>query len=218
LNLPFTVEQFLEVFEKYNLAIWPMQIIAYLIGIAALFWGIKKSRYSDKIVSGILSFYWLWMGVVYHIIFFSSINKAGYIFGILFIIQGILFLIAVFKSSISFQFKADKFAVTGSLFILYAMLIYPIIGYLLGHGYPKSPVFGVAPCPATIFTFGILLWTDRKVPKYILVLPLLWSIIGFMAAISLGIREDIGLLVSGVIGSVIILLRDRKKPEDVITC
>jgi hypothetical protein len=34
-----------------------------------------------------------------------------------------------------------------------------------------------------------------------------------MAAISLGIREDIGLLVSGLIGTVMILLRDREKTE-----
>lgn len=36
MNMPFTAGQFLGVFEKYNLAIWPMQVIAHLLGIAAV--------------------------------------------------------------------------------------------------------------------------------------------------------------------------------------
>jgi hypothetical protein len=154
------------------------------------------------------------MGGVYHLMYFSSINKTAYGFGALCVIQGILFLIIeILKSNISFQLKSDRFSVTGSLFMLYAMLIYPLIGYLLGHGYPQSPGFGVAPCPTTIFTFGLLLWMDKKVPKYVIAIPLLWSIIGFFAAVSLGIREDVGLLLTGVIGTLMILFRDRKNTK-----
>jgi hypothetical protein len=110
---------------------------------------------------------------------------------------------------LSFGFKPGIYSYAGLLFILYAMVVYPVIGMLLGHGYPDSPCFGVAPCPVTIFTFGLLLLTDRKVPKYVLIIPLLWSFIGFTAAIKLGIREDIGLLVAGVSGAVLLSLRDR---------
>ncbi|GAJ00751.1 unnamed protein product, partial [marine sediment metagenome] len=197
MNFPFTVNQFMEVFEKYNLAIWPMQVIAHLLGIAAVLLAIKKIGFSDRIISAVLSFYWVWMGIVYHLMYFSAINRVAYGFGFLFIIQGILFLIVgVIKPDISFKFRPDIFSITGSIFILYAILIYPILGNLLGHGYPKSPCFGVTPCPTTIFTFGMLLWTDKRVPKYILIIPLLWSIIGFGAALPLGIREDIGLLIA----------------------
>jgi hypothetical protein len=80
---------------------------------------------------------------------------------------------------------------------------------ILGHGYPKSPGFGVAPCPATIFTFGILLMIDKKFPKYILIIPLIWLVIGFFAAINLGIKEDIGLLLSGIITAILILFRKQ---------
>jgi hypothetical protein len=89
------------------------------------------------------------------------------------------------------------------------MLIYPILGQLLGHLYPRCPTFGV-PCPTTIFTFGMLLWTIGKVPKYVLIIPLLWSIIGFSAAINLGIKEDIGLLIAGLVATFMILYKDRK--------
>ena len=79
----------------------------------------------------------------------------------------------------------------------YALFIYPIIGLNLGHVYPAAPSFGV-PCPTTIFTFGVLLWA-ANVPRYLLFIPGLWSIIGFSAALTMGIREDIGLFVAAII-------------------
>ena len=37
MNLPFTVEQFLRIFEKYNRAVWPMQVLLVILaGIALL--------------------------------------------------------------------------------------------------------------------------------------------------------------------------------------
>lgn len=165
MSIPFSKDQFLGVFEQYNLAVWPVSISAYLLGIAGLLLAIKKRKYSDQIICSILSFLWFWSGGVYHWMFFTSINPLAYGFGVLFVIQSILFLLAgVFKSNISFQFKLDRYSITGSLFMLYAMVIYPILGYLLGHGYPQSPTFGV-PGPTTIFTFGLLLWTGKRIPK-----------------------------------------------------
>lgn len=43
IELPFTIDQFLQVFEVYNRAIWPTQIVAYLLG-AVVLWLVKKTR------------------------------------------------------------------------------------------------------------------------------------------------------------------------------
>lgn len=56
MNMTLTLEQLLSTFESYNLAIWPMQVLAYLLGITALFFAIKRTQYSSRIVVGILSF------------------------------------------------------------------------------------------------------------------------------------------------------------------
>lgn len=86
MDLPFTIEQFLGIFEKYNLAVWPMQIVLILIAVLTLILSLKKISYSDKTISIILSFFWLWIGIVYHLAYFTAINKAAYLFGVLFII------------------------------------------------------------------------------------------------------------------------------------
>jgi hypothetical protein len=151
------------------------------------------------------------MGIVYHLIFFSAINKAAYIFGALFIIQGILFFIwGVFKGELSFDYRKTNYNNAGILIILYALIIYPVLGYNLGHAYPYSPTFGL-PCPTTIFTFGILLFSNKKIPVYILIIPLLWSVVGFTAALTLTIYEDIGLLIAGLTTFTFLLISNREK-------
>jgi len=207
--MPFTVDQFLGVFASYNLAMWPMHLVAYALGLAAVLCVIKKRTYSDRLVNFVLGFFWIWNGVLYHITYFSSINKAAYVFGALFVLQGLLFLVTgVFKKRISYEFKPDLPSVTGILFILYAMLLYPLAGYLLGHGYPYSPAFGLAPCPTTIFTFGMLLLAAKTLPRGISLIPLIWSLIGFNAALYLGILEDMGLLAAGIVGFAIIFIKN----------
>jgi hypothetical protein len=215
MNLPFTTQQFLAVFEQYNLAIWPLQLVAYALGLAAVVLAIKPLAHSDRVISAILSLFWLWMGAVYHLLFFRQINGAAVAFGGLFVVQAvILLLVGVARPGLTFRAGADARSLVGWLFVAYAMVVYPIIGTLLGHGYPRSPVFGVAPCPTAIFTFGLLLWTTAKVPKYALAIPLLWALVGFTAALTLGIREDTGLLVAGVVGTILLIWRDRGAPPE----
>ena len=126
-------------------------------------------------------------------------------------LQGILFFIAgVLKSNLRFRFRRDLLGITGSVFLIYAFVIYPALGYWFGHRYPAAATFGL-PCPTTIFTFGMLLWTGRRAPLYLLPIPVAWSFMGFWAAISMGMTEDFGLLVAGIIASLIFILRDRRR-------
>jgi hypothetical protein len=201
MTLPFTVEQFLTVFEQYNTAIWPAQVLAYLLGIACLVLTTKQSPVCDRITSAILALFWLWMGVVYHMVYFSHINQVAWAFGALFVAQAFVFLIVgVFRHGIAYRFSLNAYGLVGALLFLYAMLVYPVLGASLGHEYPRGPMFGVAPCPTTVFTLGLLLWArNGRLPKYVVAIPFIWSVIGFFASLQLGIKEDTGLLVAGLI-------------------
>jgi hypothetical protein len=208
--LPFTLEQFLNVFAIYNKAIWPVQIAAYLLGsiaVAALLW---PGRASGRIVSAVLGLMWLCTGVLYHGVFFSSINKAAIAFGALFAVEGVAILYAgIVRDGLRFAINYGFRGALGAGFILYASLIYPLIGIATGHSWPALPMFGVAPCPVTIFTFGILLMTTRGFSYWLLVIPFIWSLIGGSAAILLDVRQDWLLLVSGLIAVPALVMRDR---------
>ncbi|MGA9380755.1 MAG: DUF6064 family protein [Phormidium sp.] len=205
LGIPFTTEQFFRVFEKYNQTIFPMQVVLILVAIASVALAISRKPYANQTISGLLGFLWLWAGVVYHLIFFTEISPPAYLFGALFVFQGLLFLYeGVLKNRLSFRISQKFYGIVGAIFISYALVIYPLIGYALGRTFPASPTFGV-PCPTTIFTFGLLLWTNKKFPSSLLIVPILWSLVGTSAALSFGIKEDFGLLVAGTLGTASII-------------
>jgi hypothetical protein len=207
--IPFTVDQFLSVFERYNVAVWPAQLFLNAIGILAICLVLQRKSDFSKTVSIILAIFWLWMGLVYHFWFFSAINKPALMFALLFVLQATIFFIAGFwKHQLWFRFTLNLNGIVGSVFLVYALIVYPALGYWFDHRYPTAPTFGL-PCPTTIFTFGVLLWTERRVPLYLLAIPLAWSFMGFWAGVSLGMKEDFGLLAAGLISSLVIILRDR---------
>lgn len=207
MSLPFTTEQFFRIFAAYNTAIWPAQILAYVLALAALALSLRRSPLSGRIVSGILAAFWIWTGVVYHIMNFRTVNPAAVGFGVFFVLQGLLFLLAgSIRGKLSFALSARPAPIIGAILIFYAMVAYPLLNSALGHGYPAAPTFGVTPCPTTIFTFGLLLWALPAMPRYLLVIPFIWAIVGTSAAVQLDVPADYGLAIAAIVGVLMTVL------------
>lgn len=210
MDLPFTTEQFLGVFRAYNEAVWPAHLAAYAVGLAVVVAAVRGGRRASAFVAGALVTLWAWNGLVYHVGFFAAINPAAYAFGAAFVVQASLFAYyGLAPDRLSVRLRRDGFGLAGAALVVYAAAVYPLLGAALGHGYPYSPAFGLAPCPTTIFTFGLLLWTDRPVPKALLVIPVLWALVGSTASLRLGIAEDAGLPVAALVAAGLLLYRDR---------
>ena len=211
MDLPFTVEEFLGVFVRYNETVWPMQIVLNAIAIGATAMVLRRRPYSDRAIAAILGFLWLWMGIVYHVVFFSAINPAAYLFGVLCAGEaGALFVYGVLRTTLSFRLRPTVRGVLGAALVVYALVGYPLLGQFLGHDYPRSPTFGL-PCPTTIFTFGMLLWAERSVPFLVVVPAFLWAVVGTVAAVTLTMTEDLGLGVAGLVASLAILVDNRRR-------
>jgi len=206
---PFTIEQFLGVFRAYNEAVWPMQIVFYGVAAAGGALAVRPRPGSGQWISGLLALLWAWMGVVYHWDFFRSINPAAGLFAAMFVLQAVLFLGAgVVRPRLAFRARPDGVGAAGAALIAYGLIVYPILGALSGHPYPEGPTFGL-PCPTTIFTLGLLLWAERPVPLWVVAIPALWSLIGASAAVSLGMIEDYVLPVAGVVGTGVVVWKNR---------
>jgi Family of unknown function (DUF6064) len=209
--LPFTSEQFLAVFEAYNAAIWPAQVFAYLAGGLAVVLLFIERRRSDRIIAVILAIMWAWTGLAYHMVFFAPINGAAYAFGALFVVEAGAIAHAGLRHRLSFGFRVDAAGWVGIAFVAYAAVLYPLIGMAAGHRASELPMFGVTPCPVTVFTFGLLLLTRSPPPPYLLAIPTLWSLVGGSAAVLLRVPQDWLLLVSGVAAVGMITIRNRKR-------
>lgn len=196
MDLPFTTAEFFGVFASYNQAVWPAQFV-WLAAAAAVLLAMSAgwSRASRGVLI-LLAGLWLWMGVIYHGVFFRVINPAAVFFAALFLVQALILLAAGVRNSATIRPSRSAPGIIGAVIISYALLFYPILGYALGHRFPASPTFGL-PCPTTLFTLGVLLWS-KPLKWGLLIIPLIWSGIGSIAALRLGVYEDIGLSVAGL--------------------
>lgn len=209
MNLVLTLDGLLDTFAKYNAAIGPMRVAAYVLGVVAVFLTLRGTKLASRIIAGILAFLWAWTGIGFFLLFFALVYTPAYLFGALFIVQGLLFLAQVFRPRLSFGPTKGPYALIGMLFIAYAMIGYPLVGLLLSHLYPEAPTFGLTPCPLTVYTFGLFLLTNQRVPRLLVVIPLLWALGGVMP-ISVGILEDIGLILAGIVGTALLWARERE--------
>ncbi|MBX3602073.1 MAG: hypothetical protein KF863_15740 [Rubrivivax sp.] len=208
--LPFTREQFFDVFARYNAAVWPAQVAAYLLGVAAVLALLRPSPAGHRLVAGVLAAMWIWTGVAYHGLHFAPINPAALAFGALFVVQGLLFAVAgVARQRLVFGPTRGWAAALGWGLGAYAAVLYPLLGLWSGHAWPVQPTFGITPCPVTLFSCGLLLLTTAPVPRWLLLIPVLWSLVGGSAAFLLGVPQDWPLLFSGL-AVVLLALRDRQ--------
>ena len=204
-----TGDQLLDVFATYNSQIWPMQIVAYAFGIACLVLVFRKTGYSNQVISAFLAFFWLWVTFVFWLPSLLQGFTPALLLSALFLIQGMLFLLDLFKRKLIYGVKKDIYTLAGLFFVAYALLGYPLFGVLLGHTYPHMPPFGLSPCPLVTFTFGLMLLTEGKVPKALLVIPFIYALTGFLW-VSIGIIEDTGMIASGLLGTALVWMRDSQ--------
>lgn len=198
--LPFSRTEFLEVFAAYNTAIWPFQFVAALLGlfaIALLYW---RMAWAGRAIAGVLTVFWLVTGIGYHWLHFAAINKAANSFGTLFVLQALVFLIeGVIRGRMKFVFGNDFRDWLAVLSFVYAFAVYPLLGLFITDPWPGTPLFGVAPCPTTIFTLAFLMLLRHPHPWSVAAIPLFWSIVGGSAAILLDVPQDLGLLAAALL-------------------
>lgn len=213
MELPFDVDQFLQLFAAYNRAIWPFQFVIVGVALTAVYFAMRPGARSARAPAFLLAALWVWSGAVYHLMFFRQINPAAILFGALFLIQAVVLMVLAHRRRLLLRFSRSLAGWAGVTLIVYALIVYPILGALLGHTYPATPTFG-APCPVTIFTLGLLLWNVERTPWYAFAIPVFWSLVGSSAIITLGVREDLGLPVAAAITLVVLIaghVRNRQR-------
>ena len=214
MSVPFTFEEFLEMLERFNNDWWPLHLIMYALAIAAIYFAIRKTSYSGKIVTAILAFFWIWVGTVFNMLYFSKLYQMAYLFVVLYILEGIILAwVGIFRKNLTFSVRADLFGLTGGIMIIYALIGYPLVGYATGRGFLHLLYSGMMPCPTAIFTLGILLWSDKPMPKIVPVIPVIYALSGFVPA-KLGVVEDVGLVVAGVVTAILLVYRDIISPHN----
>jgi hypothetical protein len=205
MSLPFTPEQFFDVFRRYNDAVWPLQLLLSASGVAALQLCLVPGRPTGLIISRILALLWQWMGAIYHLVFFLPINPAAALFGSLFLAAAALFAWeGVIHDRLQFRFSFDARGAAVLALAVYAFALYPGLRYLFGRDPTEAVSLGL-PCPTTIFTIAMLGLLKRPLRRIVFVVPLLWAVVGAQAAWLFGVYEDLALIIAAGFGLWVLL-------------
>lgn len=129
--LPFTPDQFFDVFAEYN---------RRLVAVAALWWiatiVVALGRYDSATravrLSALLATLWMWNAVAYHAWLFTSINPAAWLFASLFASQSLLFAVAAHRHWINYGVARGLRGALGASLVVYGMA-YPFLGSVSGH-------------------------------------------------------------------------------------
>jgi hypothetical protein len=209
MQLPFTREQFFDLFVAYNEALWPVVVALWTASAAIVALRLSARHPHDRWVSALLAWHWVWSAVAYHMAFFTRINPAAWLFAALFLGQAVLFFrVGVMQRRLSFAPWGNAWAPLAWGLIAYS-LAYPVINAIEHRSLLRIPTFGL-PCPTTIFTAGVLMLATPRCWS-LSVGPVIWSAIGGSAAFLLGISADIALPLAGI--ALAIFLVRRSTPE-----
>jgi hypothetical protein len=208
MQLPFTAEQFFNVFRTYNEAVWPAQVVLHVLALMALGLVFRPRRWSGAVVSAIIAGLWAWLGLAYHLAFFAAINPLAYVFaGFSAAGAAVFFWQGVVRRRLEFRWSNTPRAIAGLALVAFALVVYPAWTTHAGHPYPALPTFGL-PCPTTLFTLGLLGLAVSPYPRSPLVVPVAWCFVGAQAAFLLGVQADLALIVAGLFG-IVLLVRAR---------
>lgn len=208
--IPFSAEVFFSFLAQYNAAIWPTQIAAGLLALAAVFLALKPVRHSGRIIAAILAVLWIWTGAVYHLNFFARINFWDLGFGALFLIQGLLiFWSGVVRNHLERAQVPPKAVFSlGMACLAVALVLYPLLSAVFGRSLAEIAWVGTSPAPTVILTLGLLALFGAGRLWGLSIIPILFCGTGSFIAYLLPLPQDWVLLpVALAVVSVFLLKR-----------
>jgi hypothetical protein len=164
--LMFSARTYYRLIELYNLAVWPVHLLAAAAGIALVLCALRGDR--GRIAAVVLGLCWLWVAWAFHAERYATINSAAQYFAAGFAIQGTLLMFAG-------RLPATRDPV-GTGLLLLALIGYPLLALIKGRPWQQAEMFGVAPDPTVAVTL-VLLALSPRAHWALWPVPLLWSAI-----------------------------------------
>jgi hypothetical protein len=203
------VDRTLEALRQYDQSIWPLPLLATMLGLVILLLALHRMRPAGRFICSLLALSWVWIGVEYHGVALGRLQPRAELLGSLFVLQGLLlFWHGVLMGRLTFHPQGGASGLCGGVLLVYSLAAYPLLSELLGRGV-TGQTLGVAPGPTTIFTLGLFLWAEEETPLGLLVIPVLWAGLGFQAAWGLGQWQDLVLPLAAAASLGLILRRRR---------
>lgn len=207
-----SAEQWWDIIEAYGAGIWPAQAIFFAVAaVLVLFLLLKPGKVASALIKLYLSFAFGWIGIVFFMILGKDL-AGNYVFGSLFTLVAILFVVDLFRGRIQFRRPEAPWQRYMTLTLFLLVFCYPFLGLLFGHYFPRTLIPGTFPCPTTALALLLLTTALPRADRIIYIILLFWTI-PFPLLIQIpkyGVYEDSIMFIVGIY-SLVMLARNWKK-------
>ena len=207
--LPFTADILFSSIAQYNRALWPLPPVVLLLGLGTVLLTLRPVRDGNRLIGALLAAAWLWIGVGWHMLHFARLDFAAPLYGVLFVLEGLLLLWIAIRGRLAFRFRGGLVGWVGLMLAMLA-LAWPLVDRLAGLSWQSERVVGLAPGPTTVLTLALLLLVANRTPWRLAIIPLLWTLIAGATAWILWIPQDLVLPVVGLGGAGLLLWKNRR--------
>jgi Family of unknown function (DUF6064) len=207
--LPFTAETLFASLAQYHQALWPLPPIALLLGLAMVLLTLRPMQHSDRMIGGLLAAAWLWIGIGYHLLHLARLDFAAPLYGLLFVLEGVLLLWSTLRGRLAFRFRGGLVGWAGLALAMLA-LAWPLLDRLAGLSWQAERVVLLAPAPTVVLTLALLLLVPGRTPLRLVLVPLLWTLIAGATAWILWVPQDLVLPVVGLCAIGLLFWKSRR--------
>jgi hypothetical protein len=206
-----TKNEFWQIMEAYGAQISPAQIVLYIAAILLVGWLIlKPGKIQSLFVKLYLSVAFAWNGIAFYFVLARDMaggSYGNYVFGSVFIIVAVLFLVDLFRQKMRFSLPTVGWQKYATLVLTLLVFCYPLFGMLLRHSSTSLIMPGAFPCPTTALGLLALTMALPQVDKTIYLLLLICAILftPFVQIAKYGVYEDTILFATGVYSLVLLL-------------
>jgi hypothetical protein len=201
-------------FELHNEAVWPLQVIAVLLGAAILVWTVRPRPWSDRVIWAVLAAAWIFVACGFLWNRYATINWAAAYAVPVFATEGLLLAwIGASRGALGVTTGRTVPSLAGLGMFLYALVVHPFVAILMGRPIQAAEIVGIAPDPTVIATIGLLLRaTGGALSWALMVVPLAWCIVSWATLRAMGAPEAWIPLAAAGIATIATLLPLGVKP------
>jgi hypothetical protein len=174
--LLFSPRTYYRLFELYNAAIWPVQVLAVLLGLGLVALLLRGGPATSRWIAAAFSACWLWCALAFLAARYAKINWFATYVAWAFTAEAALLAGAAVLGRLSFEPPRDLAGRAGVSMCLVALIVLPLAGPLFGRGWRSAEVFGVAPDPTAVATAGALLLARARHKWLWMAIPALWCL------------------------------------------
>ena len=199
--LMFSPRTYYRLLERYNEAVWPVQLLTLAAGAIILVLLANPSAGRSRIIAGILALLWAWIAWAFLWSRYAAINWAVTYMVPMFVIEVVLLVwTAVAERPLALRFKHDFPGTIATVVLILSIAVYPLLAPLSGRPWGQSEVFGTASDPTVLGTLALALLAGNPLRWQMAVVPILWLLFSGATLLAMRSAEAYLLLPAAVLG------------------